>query len=463
MRKPDKPTNKLPESFGGIKENFSEDKIASGYEPDTPDILGGANLNYLLNASGENNKYFNTMCDFINDMPVAKTITVNNNNELVYRDWLGGRNFGELVYSSIPLSDSGLKLLDGSLIQGTGIYKNFVDYIASIVNTYSSIFTTEENWQATVTQYGVCGKFVYNSTNNTVRLPKVTGFVEGTVDINALGDIVESGLPQHSHGASETTAGGHNHNRGDMNIWGSVLFTEVGDSDKSTIRSSNGAFTNTNPYVGGYGQIQPTGENYVQRLDFNASRSWTGNTSWNGNHTHSITISNANNNIYKTSANKVQPQSVKMFVYIVVANGINKTDIELDIDDITTDLNYKADIDLSNATSNISSAAKDFFTGLALPSDRYIDLPLGASGTQYTAPADGFFYVRKIANNPNEFVWMQNASAGNLAGAMNVSPYAGIYLSAYIPIVKGNIMALEYTTTGSTQFFRFIYAQGSEV
>ena len=32
--------------------------------------------------------------------------------------------------------------------------------------------TAEENWQQSVTTYGVCGKFVYDSTNNTVRLPK---------------------------------------------------------------------------------------------------------------------------------------------------------------------------------------------------------------------------------------------------------------------------------------------------
>ena len=75
------------------------------------------------------------------------------------------------------------------------IATNFIDYIASIVNTYSSIFTTESNWQNQVSQYGVCGKFVYNSTNKTVRLPKVTGIIEGTVDVSALGNIVAAGLP----------------------------------------------------------------------------------------------------------------------------------------------------------------------------------------------------------------------------------------------------------------------------
>ena len=57
----------------------------------------------------------------------------------------------------------------------------------------------EATWQATVAQYGACGKFVYDSTNNTVRLPKVTGIVEGTIDATALGELVEAGLPSHNH------------------------------------------------------------------------------------------------------------------------------------------------------------------------------------------------------------------------------------------------------------------------
>ena len=109
------------------------------------------------------------------------------------------RNIGELVYSSIPLSDAGLHLLDGSLIQGTGMYAGFVTYIASLYNAtgnpYAACFVTESQWQTTLSTYGVCGKFVYNSTNNTVRLPKITGVIEGTVTAAQVGNIVEASLP----------------------------------------------------------------------------------------------------------------------------------------------------------------------------------------------------------------------------------------------------------------------------
>ena len=131
MNKPTKPTKTLPNSFGGVKTQFSAEKIQNGYEAGVADILGGANLNYWLDATGGNISYLREICDFIRDLPIAKTITVDTDNKLVYRDWLGGRNYGELVYSAIPISDSSLKLLDGSVLTYTGIYKNFIEVQSS--------------------------------------------------------------------------------------------------------------------------------------------------------------------------------------------------------------------------------------------------------------------------------------------------------------------------------------------
>ena len=51
----------------------------------------------------------------------------------------------------------------------------------------------------------------------------------------------------------------------------------------------------------------------------------------------------------------VQPQTIKSLLYICVANSV-KTQIQVDIDNIATDLNGKADRDLSNATAPVLSA-----------------------------------------------------------------------------------------------------------
>lgn len=226
---------------------------------------------------------------------------------------LGVRNIGEVFPALLPVTDAGAHLLDGSLILGGGIYQGFVDYIANIVSIYPDVFTTESAWQSSVTTYGVCGKFVYNATDNTVRLPKVTGIIEGTTDVTALGDLVEAGLPVHTH------------TRGTMNITGTTGNFKTyhqGDTGYWT-----GAFGGSHA-VSGSDAHSYSDSRYAVAVDFNASRSWTGNTS---------------NPIYTNNIQDfptVQPQTIKVLYYIVIANS-TKTEIQTDIDEIATDLNNK--------------------------------------------------------------------------------------------------------------------------
>ena len=55
-------------------------------------------------------------------------------------------------------------MADGSLL-AYGSYKEFIDYIASIYNSSLNYFCSEADWQTSVTTYGSCGKFVYDSVN----------------------------------------------------------------------------------------------------------------------------------------------------------------------------------------------------------------------------------------------------------------------------------------------------------
>lgn len=209
-------------------------------------------------------------------------------------------NLGEIIQSTIPLTDAGLHLLDGSLINGAGSYSAFVTYIAGLVSNYPDLFTTEANWQSSVSTYGVCGKFVYDSTNNTVRLPKITGFTEGTTDVTALGDLIEAGLP---------------------NIKGE--FRVYSNNSDPSIEGWTGAFGKNKKATGTYKYNDAsvkTSSFEPSYIDFDASRS---------------------SSIYGNSTT-VQPQAIKVLYYIVIANLV-KTNIEVDIDEIMTDLNGKAD------------------------------------------------------------------------------------------------------------------------
>lgn len=240
---------------------------------------------------------------------------LNNNWDKIDAAINGGssRNIGEIVASTIPLTDAGLHLLDGALIQGGGIYSAFVTYIAGLDLT-ANCFCTEAEWQTSITNYGVCGKFVYDSTNNTVRLPKITGILEGTTDVSALGDLVEAGLP---------------------NITGFWR-----DDEARTMSYSNGAFYGEQIYAR-YGGYYTSGDGTSTfNHKFDASRS---------------------NAIYGNS-NTVQPQTIKVLYYIVVATS-TKTNIQVDIDEIATDLNGKADVDLSNVPTSKGILNRSYTNG----------------------------------------------------------------------------------------------------
>lgn len=221
---------------------------------------------------------------------------------------------GQVISSIIPLTDAGLHLLDGSLIQGGGVYNTFVQYIANLVNLYPQCFTDETTWQNTVNSKGACGKFVYNSTNNTVRLPKITGFIEGTVDSSALGELVEAGLPNITGTLGGDVASG---------------FAGISGAFIPALKSNNSSIV-SNP-------------NTVNAWGFDASRS---------------------NSIYGNSST-VQPQSIKVFYYIVIATT-TKTDIEANIDEIITDLNSKAnDTNVVHKTGNENiSGTKTFIDNI---------------------------------------------------------------------------------------------------
>ena len=125
------------------------------------------------------------------------------------------------------------------------------------------------------------------------------------------------------------------------------------------------------------------------------------------------------------------------------------------------DLNGKADVDLSN----INTAGKSFVSGLGMPSSRHIDLTIGASGTSYTAPANGWFYLNVIMNGSNTFVLFSNSTSSYMKAFQWCSSgkqETGIDL----PVKKGDVVSLEYNTTISyeswTNGFRFIYAKGAE-
>lgn len=92
----------------------------------------------------------------------------------------------------------------------------------------------------------------------------------------------------------------------------------------------------------------------------------------------------------------------------------------------------------------------------AMPGEKYINLTLGASNTVYTAPANGYFTLAKMANN-GQHIYMSN-------GRISVQSWVSTtgYIQSFLPVQKGDSLNIGYTATGDTAFFRFVYAQGEE-
>ena len=204
-----------------------------------------------------------------------------------------GRAIGELVWTLLPVRAAGFQLLDGSLIYSTGIYAAFYNYMVQLKNTgeHDNLFVTETAWQQSVTKYGVCGKFVLDTTAGTVRIPKVTGHVEGTIDKNAVGDLIEAGLP---------------------NITGNPGW--VGRSNSGDHMS--GAFYKNDNITSADRQnyVTSTGGAY-----FDASLS---------------------SPIYRDDINTVQTQSIKGYIYIIVGTYA-KSDLQVNIDNVAGDLSHQ--------------------------------------------------------------------------------------------------------------------------
>ena len=128
-----------------------------------------------------------------------------------------------------------------------------------------------------------------------------------------------------------------------------------------------------------------------------------------------------------------------------------------DISTLRTDVTTNTgDIANLKDAANFSTTGCAAISHMAMPSDRYIDLTLGASGATYTAPADGWLNLRKIAHGEGQYLEL----AGRV-DAISVAAFDGQGLSVWLPVAKGEIVKTWYSASGITEKFRFIYANGT--
>ena len=350
------------------------------------------------------------------DEGIYKSLVSNNVGNAITDDtaWekvqLGGSSLDLFmdVTSDFPLTNAGLHLKDGSLIQ-YGSYSAFVDKVAEKYVTNPEKFTTEANWQAEVLATGFCDKYVYDSTNNTVRLPKI-------------GNQLIHNLPS-TLGVKGT---------------GMSLGLSNGSQNVGLAATINGLAVATNSY--GY---NVTNSNYAN----------TGGTTQGNGNVYGVTSDSSKSGIVAETNNI---NTADVYHYVVIATT-TKTAIQVNIDEIATDLNGKADVDLTN----VNNAGTSKGAGWAMPSDTFDELTVGASGTQYIAPANGYFWFQRRQMQADMLVGIINITAffsSRVFSSANTAETIGVY----IPALKGQTVEIAYNGNGDSAFLRFIYAQGSE-
>ena len=154
---------------------------------------------------------------------------------------------------------------------------------SAIGKTYNTGVENDDEFR--IPDYNISGRFLQPGTN--------------------IGTQVSAGLPQHTHSGTSSSNGAHTHTRGSMNIVGEFYVSDLGNSGIAGSWSS-GAFSLTQSYERGNNGQTLAGKG--TKISFDASKSWSGNTSSAGGHTHTITVGNASDSSYGKSST-VQPPS----------------------------------------------------------------------------------------------------------------------------------------------------------
>lgn len=275
--------------------------------------------------------------------------------------------------------------------------------------TTTTTYTPEDYWQHLVSQYGSCGKFVYNSATNTVRLPRIEGFIEGTSNISKLGELVKAGLPNITGRAGDNIQDGDATTLNNTTVEGAFYYGSSKNSDNLRFSSEGVSLCNA--------------------LCLDASRS---------------------NSIYGNSTT-VQPQAVKVFYYIIVASS-SKNTIGNDGTKIVEDLQYKANNDLSNVVKpnqafinqSVGWMIPDYKRGISIPRETL---------QNWVAPATGVLYGRVDWNSTGGWIYVNGYPT--VGGVSDVSSIGGIVLNT------GDVVTYSKFDTNATSYFYFYPFQGA--
>lgn len=160
--------------------------------------------------------------------------------------------------------------------------------------------------------------------------------------------------------------------------------------------------------------------------------------------------------VYKTKVVNDNTPATQMYLYFYVGN-FEQSALEQTAGFTSEILNATvADIDLGN----ITATGKSTVSNLCMPSEKATTLTAGASGTVYTAPANGYFVAEFGTTATQAYTALLNTTVGSFGYGGWVS-VASANVQCFTPARKGDTVKI-FVTNAKCNWIKFFYAEGEK-
>lgn len=378
--------------------------------------------------------------------------------------------------------------LNGQLLTINSNLQGAVNELKKLKAIRPSLFCTEEEWQAEkeASDHGQVGKFVLNETAGTLRLPAVIN-IQGVFDLQNAGLLVEAGLPNITGGTINGWVVGSDRPIGAINAY--VVDTGIAGASQTNTHQAGFSIdaSRSNPIYGNNTTVQEeaiqypwvirlaTGQEtevnirndiesivpytlfdskYSEAKQYNASWVLGGSTLSKSVYPTAYEAALVEYNSEVADGTTVELPSGGSYTKRGVSGGVT---VKLSTDETVTEYDWKLDTVAEILTVPTLNGSED------LLSDRYDDLELKASGSTYTAPANGWFWIQKLSSSTGQYLTpVIKDSNGNIKYTLTSQPTAAGYDAEILaPVSKGDVISIGYSVGGATKSFRFIYAKSN--
>lgn len=378
--------------------------------------------------------------------------------------------------------------LNGQLLAINSNLQGAVDELKKLQAVRPSLFMTEEEWQSAKasSDHGQVGRFVLDETAGTLRLPAVIN-IQGVFDLQNVGLTVEAGLPNITGGTINGWVIGSDRPIGAIN----AHVVDAGVAGTSQTNTHQAGFfidaSRSNPIYGNNTTVQEeaiqypwvirlaTGQEtevnirndiesivpytlfdskYSEAKQYNASWVLGGSTLSKSVYPTAYEAALVEYNSEIADGTTVELPSGGSYTKRGVSGGVT---VKLSTDETVTEYDWKLDTVAEILTVPTLNGSED------LLSDRYDDLELKASGSTYTAPANGWFWIQKLSSSTGQYLTpVIKDSNGNIKYTLTSQPTAvGYDAEILAPVSKGDVISIGYSVGGATKSFRFIYAKSN--